>query len=121
MEITTEDRPDGVFLMRLAGRLDIAGAGAVDLPFAAHLSNRKGPVVVDISGVSYLASLGVRTLLVNARTLAGRGSQLRLAAPNDDVRAVLEALSLEAVLPIYDSVEDACAAAASGAEESLWR
>ena len=110
MEITSEKRSDGVLLVKLSGRLDIAGAGALDLPFAASLANWSGPVVVDMAGVGYMASLGVRTLLVNARSLNGRGGRMRLASPSVEVRAVLDALALDSILPIHDNIDDACAA-----------
>jgi len=112
MRLDSEELEGGDLLIRLAGRMDIAGAGEVDLPFAALVANRKGWVIADVSGVDYLASLGIRTFIQNARALAARGGRLVLAGPPENVRAVLDTVAFDAIIPIFDSVDAAQAARA---------
>lgn len=109
MILTRETTAAGALLVKMQCRMDIQGADAVDLPFAAALANQTGPVVVDMSGVSYMASVGVRTFLLNAKALHGRGGRMILAAPNPNVRTVLEALGVHTLLPIEPTVEAALA------------
>lgn len=81
MEIQTEKLESDGMLVRLDGRMDMNGAAMIDLPFTAALANRATPVVVDLSGVTYLASIGIRTFILSAKALHARGGKMILAAP----------------------------------------
>jgi anti-anti-sigma factor len=54
----------------LIGKLDIVGAEKVDLPLATAAGAR-GNIVVDMSGVGFIASTGIRHLVMATRTVAG--------------------------------------------------
>ena len=54
MDITTETLASGAMLIRLTGRMDMAGAGSIDLPFTAALANKDMPVVVDPVSYTHL-------------------------------------------------------------------
>lgn len=109
MDIATETLKSGALLIRLNGRMDMAGAGSIDLPFTAALSNRATPVIVDLGGVSYLASIGIRTFIMSAKALNNRGGSMILAAPSPEVRSVLETVGVADLLPTMDSVDSATA------------
>ena len=57
--------------------------------------------------VSFLASIGLRTLLTAARAQAARGGKMVLMAPNDMVRKTLELAGVESIVPIVDDWETA--------------
>src|SRR5436305_1130268 len=57
-----EELSGGVTKVRLKGRLDIAGAAEIDLRFNA-LAGAQRAVIVDLSMVDFLASMGLRTLI----------------------------------------------------------
>lgn len=109
MEIVTETLDSGALLVRLTGRMDMAGADSIDLPFTAALSNRATPVIVDLGGVSYLASIGIRTFIMSAKALHNRGGRMILAAPSPEVSAVLQAVGVSGLLPTIESVDAATA------------
>ena len=77
MSIASQDLGGGVIRIVLAGRLDIAGAEAVDVPFAGIISTVKTGAVVDLSAVTFIASIGIRTLVTNAKALRLRRSHSR--------------------------------------------
>ena len=60
----------------LVGQLDVMGAGKIDLQFNAAGAHRD--VIVDMAGVDFLASIGIRTLVVGAKTVQRRGGTLVL-------------------------------------------
>jgi anti-sigma B factor antagonist len=72
----------------LIGKLDIAGAEVVALPLAT-LSGSKESVTIDMSGVTFIASIGVRHLISASRALARRGGSLTLLDPGEIVTEVL--------------------------------
>jgi anti-sigma B factor antagonist len=98
----------------LVGKLDIGGAEKVDLPLAAAAGTR-GNIVVDMSGVGFIASTGIRHLVIAAKTVAGGSGKLVLLDPTPMVTAMLITLGLDDVLPIVRSEDEARAVFAGAA------
>jgi anti-anti-sigma factor len=93
----------------LTGRLDLAGSARIDLPFnAAAGSNRN--ILVDMSGVTFVASIGIRTLVLGAKTVQRRGGRLLLINPQAEVEQVLEMTGVLDLLPIVRDEAQAMAA-----------
>jgi anti-sigma B factor antagonist len=110
MDMAVEPLAPGVVKVVLDGRLDIAGASVIDLQFNAIAGSHKA-IVVDLAGVSFLASIGIRTLLLGAKTVQRRGGTLILLNPVTEVERVLEVMGAAELMPIYRDTEAALAAA----------
>ncbi len=95
--------------VRLRGALDIAGAGAVSLKFTAATAGRKRHVLVEMSEVDFVASIGLGMLVQVARALNADGKRVVLIAPNPAVAGVIRTSKLDAVMPIADSTPSAIA------------
>jgi len=100
---------NSVHLLKLSGRLDIVGTGEIETKFSGYCAIEKDRVVVDLSDVDFLAPIGIRLLVINAKSLAGRGGRMVLLHPRPDVGKVLEIAGIPAIIPIYDSLESALA------------
>ena len=109
MDMNVSETADGVTHVALDGRFDIQGAQEVDRRFA-DLAETANILVVDLSRVSFLASLGVRTLMVTAKTIIRRGRHVAVAGANDGVEKVLRLTGFDEIVGLYP---DAAAAAAS--------
>lgn len=109
MELKLEDLPDGVTLATLSGRMDIDGASQVDMPFNV-LGGSKKLVAVDLSGVEFIASMGMRTLMSCARALAGKKGRMVLIAPTPEVAKVLETAGIVEIIPVHPDLAAARAA-----------
>lgn len=99
MNLSQETRPDGVIVIKLVGALDIEGAAAVDLKLA-NIAGSEDRVLLDLSGVDFLASIGIRSLIVAAKTLARRGGRMVLCAPQPNVAAVLESAGVGEIVAV---------------------
>jgi anti-anti-sigma factor len=110
MEFDTHEIDDATTVIQMTGRLDIDGTHAVDNRFAFAAATRKHNVIVDLSGISFLASIGIRMLITNARGQQGRGGKFVLAAPTETVRKVLEIAGIDQLIPLHDTVAAALAA-----------
>jgi anti-anti-sigma factor len=75
MDMNVIEGADGVTHVVLDGRFDLAGAQEVDSRFT-ELAQQSQSLVVDLTKVSFIASLGVRTLMVSAKTLIRRGADM---------------------------------------------
>ena len=59
MELSVVEE-EGVTIVRLEGRMDIKGAEKIDMKFAG-IAGVRAKVAADLSGVDYIASIGIRT------------------------------------------------------------
>ncbi len=112
MDMQIESLADGVTKVNLAGRLDILGAHQIDLPFNVVAGGHR-KVIVDLEQVPFLASMGIRTLLMGAKTLKSKGGCMALLKPTPDVEKVLIGSGIDAYIPILHDL-DAAISAVSG-------
>ena len=98
--------------MVLRGRFDTTGAVLVELPFN-KIATEKRAVIVDLSDVSFLASYGIRVLLVGAKIIKSKGGKLVVVCPENNVAKVLKTAGTDALLPMFQTQEAAVAALAS--------
>lgn len=109
MDIATEDLGGEITKVTLRGRLDTTGAVQLELPFN-RLATEQRKVLVDLSSVSFLASYGIRVLLVGAKIVDGKNGKLVLSCPAPSVAKVLKMAGIDQVIPIFDSESTAIAA-----------
>jgi anti-sigma B factor antagonist len=109
MEMRVGALPNGVTCATLTGRLDIDGAASIDLRFSA-LSGSPFGLAVDLSGVTFIASMGIRTLMLCARTMAAGGRRVALVCPQPNVEKALRATGVDEVMEIFTSLDSAAEA-----------
>ena len=109
MQLNFEKSADGIMEIRLEGRLDTTGAEAVELRFSA-LTGGNPAVIIDLSGVEFLTSLGIRLLLQGAKTVRSKHGKLVLLQPSERIQNVLKAAGIDALIPVYQDREAATAA-----------
>jgi anti-sigma B factor antagonist len=102
MKMTVEHLDDWFTRISLDGRMDLEGTRAIDQQFAFATSTQPLKLAVDLSSVSFVASIGLRTLLTAARAQAGRGGTMVLVAPNEMVRRVLETSGIDSIVPVLN-------------------
>jgi len=102
MKMTVETMDEDLTRIALDGRLDLEGTQAIDQQFAFATSTRPLRLAVDLSSVSYIASIGLRTLLTAARAQAGRGGRMVLVGPSEMVRRVLVTTGVDTIVPLCE-------------------
>ena len=107
MDITEEE---GVVRVGLVGRLDTPGVDAIETRLTAAVCPRGARTVVDLSGVEFIGSLGLRMLITIARTLSRKNGKLVLYGPKAFVAQVLETASLGDIIPVQPDAASAIAA-----------
>lgn len=100
MELTVEHLDPDTACIVLTGRLDIAGSETINVPFTAAASAKRF-LMVDMSGVGFLASIGIRTLFSKAKMVQARGGKMVIAAPPPNVSEVLELTGVGVLIPIF--------------------
>lgn|SRR5262249_16938793 len=107
MELVHEDLEDGLRKIDLAGRFDLEGANEIDLRFTSLVATQKGFIIVDLSQVDFIASLGISVLVRNARAIRLREGNLVLLNPQPNVARVLAATRIDQILAVCQDLEEA--------------
>jgi anti-anti-sigma factor len=107
MELQYSELSHNIRQLKLVGRLDKAGVAAIETQFSEYCTGEKPLVLVDLSQVELLASIGIRLLMLNAKSVASRSGRMVLLSPNAEVRNVLEVTGIPGMIPVYDGFESA--------------
>lgn len=91
----------------LQGRLDSAGVDAVETQFNAAVVARRKPVIVDLTQVEFLSSMGVRMLLSAAKALQRAGVRMVLVASGQVVTTALTHSAIDELIPVAADVDGA--------------
>jgi anti-sigma B factor antagonist/stage II sporulation protein AA (anti-sigma F factor antagonist) len=99
------------WLLSPAGRIDHATAEPFREALLARLAAAgSDPVVLDLGGVEYMASAGLRALMLAAKQAKAQGAPLVVAALQPVVREVFEITRFTLLFTTYASVREALAA-----------
>lgn len=93
----------------MVGRLDASSVGQVETPFTAAVAASGRNAVLDLTGVGFLSSLGIRLLLSSARVVTRRGGGVVLFGAQPMVADVLESMGMDQVLPLVATEAEALA------------
>lgn len=86
-----------------SGEVDVATAGAVESRIREQLGRGARHVVVDLTGVTFMDSTGIRLLLVGEANAAGAGARFSVIAGSPASRRPLEICGLLEHLDIVEA------------------
>jgi anti-sigma B factor antagonist len=108
MPIEFIDLNDTLRRITITGRLDIPGTDEIANKFAALAASADKRVVVDLAGVSFLASIGIRAIITNAKALQHRGGRMVLFVGNNvTVAKTLETTGVDTLIPMFADAAEA--------------
>ena len=109
MTISTESMDGGITRVLLDGRLDIQGSAAIDLKMNVLAGSTKF-LLLDLSKVSFLGSMGLRSIVLPAQAVKRRGGKMAIFGPVPMVEEVLKASNIDEIIPILHDLDAAVAA-----------
>lgn len=108
MSISYDDIGDNLRRIVITGRLDMPGTDSVSSTLGELVAAPKKGVVVDLSALKFLASIGIRTLITSARVVQQRGGKMVLVVDGGStVLKSLEATGVDQMIPVYRNAADA--------------
>ena len=107
LEVQSRQADNGITVIAPTGRLDVAGAPALKDAVAEAVKAGQPRLVIDLEGVSFVDSTGLGSVIAALKQVRSSKGDLRLAAPNQQVKLVLELTTLDRVFPYFATVEDA--------------
>lgn len=108
MQLQHEER-DGVIVLSVEGNLDALTAPDLGTALSEQIKPGHPNLVVDLGGVSYTSSAGLRVLLGALKETRRLEGDLRLAAVQDDVNKVLNLAGFTTIVKQFPDVETAVA------------
>ena len=98
-----QERQEGKWrILGVAGRVDSLTAPQLDAAFKQLIDDGGSWLKLDLSGVEYLSSAGLRVLLATLKAVRALAGDLQLYSPRDNVRSVLEISGFSNLFTIGD-------------------
>lgn len=98
--LTLQEAPGGRTVLRVAGEVDVGTAG--DLAEAIDRASRSGHVLVDLSGLEFIDSSGLRAFIEASRAAEAGGWTLEVRRARPSVHRVFEISGMEQLLRFVD-------------------
>lgn len=106
-QFTVEQTGHGVGVVRPDGRLTMVSARQLTEAIAGLLDGGLTRIVIDLSLTEFMDSSGLGALIGGLKSARQIGGDLRIAAPNEQVRTILKLTNLDKVLSPRATVEEA--------------
>lgn len=97
----------GGTVVRIAGRAGAAESEHLEEQLSRLAGLKPSRLVLDLTGLEFLSSMGVSALLRLHREAKTHGVDLRFAGARTNIKDLLRAVRLDAIVPMHDGVEDA--------------
>jgi anti-anti-sigma factor len=90
MKLPDNELGSNIRLIKLIGALELSGRYSIEIEFARQCAGEAVSVLVDLSEVDYISSIGVDMLITSANSLASRSGKMALLSPQTSVLDMLE-------------------------------
>ena len=106
LDIKITKKKDYVYSVELKGSIDTDSYSRLEDELKEIIDDKTKAVVLDMAGVNYVSSAGIRTLLLLHRKAAPSGV-LALAAPAGETRTILNVVGLAKAMRVFETLEEA--------------
>jgi stage II sporulation protein AA (anti-sigma F factor antagonist) len=98
---------DGILTLTMNGRLDADTTGPFGDALTQFIEKGSHKIILDLAGVDYVSSVGLRALMLGAKRVAPHGGKIVICAPHARVRKLLELAGFTSILPIAGTRDEA--------------
>lgn len=99
---------EGVWIASVRGEIDLSNADTTLTTLLGVVDEDSDGLIVDLSGLDYLDSAGVRLLFRLGQAVSASGGDLRAVVPQDaQIRRVLELANVEHTLALDETTDAA--------------
>ncbi|WP_293315220.1 STAS domain-containing protein [Mycobacterium sp.] len=109
--ITTvvEDR-EGVSVISVSGEIDLVTAPALEQAIGTVVADGPTALVIDLSGVEFLGSVGLKILAATYEKLGVKSAEFGVVARGPATRRPIHLTGLDKTFPLYPTLDDALTA-----------
>lgn len=102
---------EGVAVVSIGGEIDLSTAPAFEAAIAEALEDGPTALVIELSGVTFMASVGLRILAATQEN-SGKTSPVAVVADNPAASRPIQLTGLDNVVSLYPTLDEALSALA---------
>lgn len=106
MEITTRKEGSSV-VVSVKGRIDAVTAPEFEKGLLALMAGGDSTLILNFSGLEYISSAGLRSILATAKQLKAKEGKMLFASLQGPVKDVFKISGFGSIFKIYDTEEEA--------------
>lgn len=106
MDINIEEK-NGVFVLYLSGRMDATTVSVFDEAFKEQLATNATKIIVNMQGLVYISSAGLRGILISEKSARAKSAHLCFCCMQDMVTEVFKISGFSSILKVYTTEEEA--------------
>lgn len=103
------DKTEHAVTVKVTGRMDAVTAPGFDQECGRWIEEGNKDLIVDLSGLEYISSAGLRVILGVGKKVKAQGGSLTFGGMSGMVKEVFEISGFSSIFPVYDSLEAALA------------
>ncbi len=103
----TTERSGQTLIISAKGRIDGANATEVQGVLSSAFEPGVKLMLLDLGGLTYISSAGLRVIMLTARTLDRSGAKFAVGSPAGPIREVFQISGFDQIIPIFDSQAEA--------------
>lgn len=94
-------------VLAVKGRMDVTSSPKFEKECQTWLEQGQARIIADLSGLEYISSAGLRSILVVGKRLKAEGGGLSLCGLSGMVKDVVTVSGFATIFPIHDTVDKA--------------
>jgi len=104
-----ERTENGILILGVEGRLDHNGAEIFRKTAFRHIEEGRRSILVDFGGTTFLASMGIRALILPSQEASQHGGKLAVTGLSGELEKLFTIAGLHKLFTVYPTVADATA------------
>lgn len=96
----TSSQDGGALIVSVAGRVDGTNAQNFDTSLDETIGPTENAIVLDLSGLVYMSSAGLRTILMTAKRLQARNAKLALCSLRPEINEIFQIAGFNRILAV---------------------
>ncbi|MGD9823904.1 STAS domain-containing protein [Desulfobacter sp.] len=106
MDIHIDERPNAL-VISIAGKIDASNSPDIEREIATSTVTVQKILLLDLQGLEYMSSAGLRVVLISAKNLKAKGLDLLISGLQGPVKDVFELSGFYSIFKIFPTLEEA--------------
>ena len=103
------DNTQNISVMKIKGRVDSDTAPEFDSALSELLNDSRNKIVLDLQGVDFLSSAGLRAMVKALKAAQRSGGDVRLASVSQPIEVILRTVGMMQMFKMFSTSEEAAA------------
>jgi anti-anti-sigma factor len=104
MEISIENLSSRIRVLSVIGRIDAVTAPEMEKAVTNSFAQPKSGCILNLSGVDYMSSAGIRVLVLGSKSAASTGGLFYVSDLQENVRKILEIVGFLPLIDVFTEV-----------------